>query len=313
MSPRGQGGKKSGMLGPGSTLQCLPLSQMDDEVGVKALAINEFILSMAVCHTCVVESVSGMLQSESPDEDALVAAAGDLGWVFVGRRPGVVIVQKKGKGELEMGGDLKSGGRGVSLGGSGGSSGRESSSGVIGGVEYELLATIPFDSDRKRMSVVLRRISDKKIIVYTKGADNVILDRSIFFNGINATQNAQNEARENLLTHLSLFATQGLRTLVFAKKELSSREYSYFQSAWTVAETAVTGRFELMQTAAAMVEKDLIVLGASAIEDKLQVCYSILFCFISFFVVFFCVVIVFLFSCVTVTIILLYFMQKRTI
>lgn len=43
--------------------------------------------------------------------------------------------------------------------------------------EYELLEVLEFNSDRKRMSVIIRD-SDNKIKLYCKGADNMILQRS---------------------------------------------------------------------------------------------------------------------------------------
>ena len=55
-----------------------------------------------------------------------------------------------GKSEGEKGGG--GGGGGGKLGGGGGR------------VEYELLATIPFDSDRKRMTVILRKPSNGQVI-----------------------------------------------------------------------------------------------------------------------------------------------------
>lgn len=41
--------------------------------------------------------------------------------------------------------------------------------------EYELLNIIDFNNTRKRMSVILRR--NNKILLYCKGADNVIYER----------------------------------------------------------------------------------------------------------------------------------------
>lgn len=41
---------------------------------------------------------------------------------------------------------------------------------------FEVLFTLGFDSNRKRMSVVVRHPLTKEIIVYTKGADSVIMD-----------------------------------------------------------------------------------------------------------------------------------------
>lgn len=41
--------------------------------------------------------------------------------------------------------------------------------------EYELLSILDFNNVRKRMSVIVRR--NNKIVLYCKGADNVIYDR----------------------------------------------------------------------------------------------------------------------------------------
>jgi hypothetical protein len=67
------------------------------------------------------------------------------------------------------------------------------------------------------MSVVLKRVSDGKIFVYSKGADNVILVRSSSFmdrNGVPKSISIQKEiGKETLIAHLSAFASEGLRTL----------------------------------------------------------------------------------------------------
>lgn len=47
----------------------------------------------------------------------------------------------------------------------------------IGTADYEVLQILPFDSVRKRMSVVLRRPDTQQIVVYCKGADSAILPR----------------------------------------------------------------------------------------------------------------------------------------
>lgn len=142
-----------------------PLGDISSEVGMGS-APDEFVLSMALCHTCVLESETQILQSESPDENALVEASSDFGWAFKGRKNGFIRIEKRGNSGSGSGKGL---GQGVS-----------GSSDIF---EYELLATIPFDGDRKRMTVVLRRQTDSKIIVYCKGADTVVLSRSKDFLG----------------------------------------------------------------------------------------------------------------------------------
>jgi magnesium-transporting ATPase (P-type) len=195
----------------------------------------EFTLAMALCHTVIVEAESGGYQAESPDEKALVEAAADLGWRFVGRRPGVVVVERTATSARD---------------------------------EYTLLATVPFDSDRKRMSVVLRR-PDGQVVVYCKGADNIIFDRATAFLGSNNSSGVA-EQKEQMLQHLNAFGADGLRTLVFSRRVLTPAEVAAFQQAWSQAEAAVGDRYALMAAAAATIEVQLTVVGASAIEDKLQ-------------------------------------------
>ena len=43
-----------------------------------------------------------------------------------------------------------------------------SASPAEGLVEYEILNVLPFDSDRKRMSVILRHVPTRQIVLYTK-------------------------------------------------------------------------------------------------------------------------------------------------
>lgn len=42
-------------------------------------------------------------------------------------------------------------------------------------VEFEILKVLPFDAERKMMSVVVRHPITKQITVYTKGADSSVL------------------------------------------------------------------------------------------------------------------------------------------
>uniref|UniRef100_A0A8D0LBJ5 Phospholipid-transporting ATPase n=1 Tax=Sphenodon punctatus TaxID=8508 RepID=A0A8D0LBJ5_SPHPU len=47
---------------------------------------------------------------------------------------------------------------------------------VLGSLTFQLLHVLPFDSVRKRMSVIVRHPLSNKVVVYTKGADSVIMD-----------------------------------------------------------------------------------------------------------------------------------------
>jgi magnesium-transporting ATPase (P-type) len=42
-------------------------------------------------------------------------------------------------------------------------------------IKFKLLETLEFSSHRKRMSVVAKNVSTNKIVVFSKGADSVII------------------------------------------------------------------------------------------------------------------------------------------
>ena len=44
-------------------------------------------------------------------------------------------------------------------------------------IEYDVLHSFPFDSVRKRMSIVLRHPNSNQIILYCKGADTTVFSR----------------------------------------------------------------------------------------------------------------------------------------
>lgn len=82
---------------------------------------------------------------------------------------------------------------------------------VNGNIEqYEILRNIEFTSARKMMSVLVKRISDGKVINFVKGADLAIIPRIV---------DKEHEFEEACIESMDELANQGLRTLMFAKKE----------------------------------------------------------------------------------------------
>jgi phospholipid-transporting ATPase len=126
--------------------------------------------------------------------------------------------------------------------------------------EYELLAVCEFNSTRKRMSTIFRT-PEGKIVCYTKGADTVILERL----------GKDNPFTEVTLTHLEEYAAEGLRTLCLAMREVPEHEWQEWFKIFNKAQTTVSGnRADELDKAAELIEHDLTLLGATAIEDKLQ-------------------------------------------
>lgn len=70
--------------------------------------------------------------------------------------------------------------------------------------KYFILAEFPFDSTRKRMSLIVKEEKSGKILLMTKGADSIVLPRCII----------HTKQKEVIDEHLHKFACTGLRTLV---------------------------------------------------------------------------------------------------
>ncbi|KAJ3022211.1 hypothetical protein HKX48_006733 [Thoreauomyces humboldtii] len=125
--------------------------------------------------------------------------------------------------------------------------------------EYEILNICEFNSTRKRMSAVVRG-PDGRIKIYVKGADTVILERL----------GPHNPYVETTCQHLEEYANEGLRTLCIAYRDVSDEEYAEWAKVYEKAATTINNRMDLLDKAAELIEKDLFLLGATAIEDRLQ-------------------------------------------
>ncbi|KHJ46745.1 phospholipid-translocating P-type ATPase, flippase [Trichuris suis] len=125
--------------------------------------------------------------------------------------------------------------------------------------KYDVLNVLDFTSDRKRMSVVVRA-PNGKIKLYTKGADTVIYERL-----------AANQLYGDItLRHLEEFAASGYRTLCMAKADINPEFYEEWNRQHYEASISLQDREAKLAAVAELIEKDLKLLGATAIEDKLQ-------------------------------------------
>uniref|UniRef100_A0A3B4A7J0 Phospholipid-transporting ATPase n=1 Tax=Periophthalmus magnuspinnatus TaxID=409849 RepID=A0A3B4A7J0_9GOBI len=129
-----------------------------------------------------------------------------------------------------------------------------------GTVQVPLLHVLPFDSNRKRMSVVVRHPLTGQVVVYTKGADSVLMDLTRSPTGNQHTQK-----------HLDSYAREGLRTLCIATKQtLEEEEYEVWLKTQLLAESSIENREELLLCSAQALETNLTLLGATGILDRLQ-------------------------------------------
>ncbi|KAL6036475.1 hypothetical protein STEG23_033189, partial [Scotinomys teguina] len=176
-------------------------------------------------------------EAESPDEAALVYAARAYHCTLQSRTPEQVMV------------DLA----------------------ALGSLTFQLLHILPFDSVRKRMSVVVRHPLSKQVVVYTKGADSVIMELlSVASPDGTHLEKQQMIIREKTQNHLDEYARRGLRTLCIAMKVMSDAEYAEWLKNHFLAETSIDNREELLVESAMRLENQLTLLGATGIEDRLQ-------------------------------------------
>lgn len=188
-------------------------------------------------------------EAESPDEAALVKAACLYGYKLLSRSPDKVTLFIPGEGE----------------------------------VTYEVLHVLPFDSSRKRMSVIVRRQDDSSIVMYCKGADSAVLpklertNRQFMADDVDAgdgkggvKRDSRGSLVEETVHHLDLYARDGLRTLCMARRNLSDEDYEEWLEQHRRAETDLRDRERLVHLSAHKLESNMELLGATGIEDRLQ-------------------------------------------
>ncbi|XP_057564031.1 phospholipid-transporting ATPase IK isoform X2 [Hippopotamus amphibius kiboko] len=175
--------------------------------------VREFWRVLAICHTAA-----------SPDEEALVTAARNFGYVFLARTQDSITVMELGEERV-----------------------------------YQVLAMMDFNSVRKRMSVLVRN-PEGSIYLYTKGADTVIYER------------LQKKGLMEWTTEeaLASFAEQTLRTLCLAYKEVNEDTYEEWRQRHQDASILLQNRAHALHQVYEEMEQNLQLLGATAIEDRLQ-------------------------------------------
>lgn len=169
----------------------------------------------------------------SPDELALVKASSDMNIVYVDRLQNIIKLQVK-----------------------------EKSKSINKTVKW--IVEIPFSSERARMSLLVDR--EDGYFIYTKGADNVMLSRI-------SKEFKQNNKKfvRRLKRAVNQFAGEGLRTLVMARRKLTYEEFHQWHSEWVnIKQSNAPDKEEKLAEMANRIENDFELLGASAIEDKLQ-------------------------------------------
>ncbi|EXB44626.1 Phospholipid-transporting ATPase 2 [Morus notabilis] len=126
-------------------------------------------------------------------------------------------------------------------------------------IQYEVLEILEFTSDRKRMSVVVKDCQNGKIILLSKGADEAILPYA-----------CAGQQTRTFIEAVEQYAQLGLRTLCLAWRELEEDEYQEWSLMFKEASSTLVDREWRLAEVCQRLERDLEVLGVTAIEDRLQ-------------------------------------------
>jgi len=203
-------------------------------------AIEHFLLNIATNHNVLIEKRTEkndiIYQGVSPDEVTLVSMADEFGFTFISRENNIIVIEiydyETDKKEIR---------------------------------EFEILKKFDFDSERQRSSIIIKDKNANKIIIYIKGSDQKL------FNLINdfSFQNLFEISKQ----HLDQFAREGLRTLCYSFKYIDENVYNLWSKKFDdikykcIKDKNLNYKLDLLIEE---IEGNSILLGVSALEDKLQ-------------------------------------------
>eukprot|EP00051_Salpingoeca_urceolata_P016661 m.223052 g.223052 ORF g.223052 m.223052 type:complete len:1149 (-) comp18744_c2_seq2:55-3501(-) len=213
-----------------------------EDIRTRRQEYEPFLLSLALCNDVIPERKGGgdlevdgpnSFHAQSPDEIALVAAARDLGVSFYHR-------DNDSQMHVNFLGETRC---------------------------YHYLANIEFSSQRKRMTSFVRRVDgagESKVLAFMKGADDTVISL------LRADESP--ELIETTKKQLITFAKTGYRTLVTAYRQLDQATFDDWQTRWHAATLEAVGSEggKVLERLAAEMECNMSLLGATAVDDKLQ-------------------------------------------
>lgn len=132
--------------------------------------------------------------------------------------------------------------------------------------KFKILQKFEFSSERKRSSIIVED-EEGNIKIYVKGSDEKILQS----NNINdfSKKYLLKESKE----HLDSFARIGLRTLCFGYKYIDKKDYEKWELEFNKKKQECIidkTKINQLEKEISQIEEDLILLGVTALEDKLQ-------------------------------------------
>jgi phospholipid-translocating ATPase len=209
------------------------INDLAGESGRAQKEANErFMLTLALCHTVITERTPG----DPPKIEFKAQSPDEAALVATAKDVGFTVMGRSNDGSIMI-----------------------NQLGVE--TEYTVLNTLEFNSTRKRMSAIIR-MPDGKIVLLCKGADSIIYSR--------LKRGEQAELRKTTAEHLEMFAREGLRTLCIAMREIGEEEYQKWNLEHDLAAASVQDREDKLELVSDAIERELTLIGGTAIEDRLQ-------------------------------------------
>ncbi|KAJ5077855.1 putative phospholipid-transporting atpase [Anaeramoeba ignava] len=179
------------------------VSKIKSEIDQNNLIYKLFFQVLALCHTVIPEknpeTEEITFQAQSPDEIALIQAAKIAGFELFERKKKTGITLKQKDGELQS---------------------------------YPVESILDFTSARKRMSIIVRN-ENNELILLTKGADNVIIER---------LASGQEKSIDQISNDLTQFARSGLRTLLIAYRYIEENQFQNWKIRYEQALSSLNNR-----------------------------------------------------------------------
>jgi phospholipid-translocating ATPase len=208
--------------------------QLRSRVSADDIHIVRFLESLVVCSTVLPSSRDSLkFEGSSPDEEALVNAAARLGLILSNRNEQLSTIKSAATQTLR---------------------------------NWNTLHALPFSSDRRRMTVLVRD-DNGLLFLISKGADEALLPR--LRNGVSDSsddRSGSDAARRVLLQ----YARSGLRTLVVVRRPMTEFEFQQFESQLQSAQVSIHHRDAEVAAVFDRFERDYELIGLTGIEDKLQ-------------------------------------------
>lgn len=193
------------------------------EIGTR---VKDVVSTLAICHSVTPSYEDGVIeyQAASPDEIAIVKWTASVGLSLYKRdRTSMTLIHQATNTQQE----------------------------------YDILYVFPFNSDNKRMGIIVRDRAKDEIWFLQKGAD-VVMAPIV-------------QSNDWLEEECGNMAREGLRTLVVGRKRLLTSLYDSFVAKYSEASLSMVNRdAQCAKVVSDFLEHDLELLGLTGVEDRLQ-------------------------------------------